>query len=73
MDKLIYNKVIELNNTQFKCYKISSEDSVDYFKIIIVFIYLLNIITVSNGLQNNFNIDYIKSYDFFKKELIKQL
>ncbi len=31
MDKLIYNKVIELNNIQFKCFKISSEDSVDYF------------------------------------------
>ena len=38
------------------------------------YIYLpIEYITESNGLQNNFNVDYIKTYDFFKKELIKQL
>jgi hypothetical protein len=30
-------------------------------------------ITESNGLSNNFNIDYIKTYNFFKSELIKEL
>lgn len=38
------------------------------------FIYLpIEYITESNGLQNNFNIDYIKTYNFFKSELIKEL